>query len=128
MDGAAALVTARLAEQGRDVSLFNVQRLRRFLEDTGDPWNVDLDVVSQKAALGEFTARDIDRLPSRDVDVDTGPGTWFLESPFSASFDAADGRTRLTGVSLGFHHLFSLGGRRWSLEVGRQETILTDAQ
>jgi hypothetical protein len=127
MDGAAALVTARLVEQGRDVSLFNVERLRRFLEDTGDPWEVDLDVVTQKVSLGDFTARDIDKLPSRDADIDTGPGTWFLESPFSASFDATNGRIRLTGVCLGFHHLFSLDGGRWSLEVGRQETILTDA-
>jgi hypothetical protein len=127
-DGAAALVMERLVGQGRDASLFNVSRLKRFLAESGDPWDVDLDAVAQKISRGEFTAWDIDKLPSRDADLDPGPGTWFLESPFSASFEAEKGRIRLTGVSLGCHHLFSLDGQCWRLEVGRQETLLTPAQ
>ena len=127
-DGAAALVMERLARQGRDVSLFNVPRLRHFLEESGDPWDVDLDTVAEKISRGEFNAWDIDRLPSRNADIDPGSGTWFLESPFSASFVAENGRIRLAGVSLGSHHLFSLDGRCWRLEVGPRETFLTAAR
>jgi len=126
MDGAAALVIARLADMGRNVSLFNVPRLRRFLAEAEDPWDVDLDAAAQKIAMGEFTAWDIDRLPSRDAEVGPGPGTWFLESPFSLPREAENGRIRLPGVSLGCHTLFSLDGRCWRLEVGRQEAFLAD--
>jgi hypothetical protein len=125
-DGAAALVVARLADLGRNVSLFNVPRLRQFLAEADDPWDVDLDAVAQKIAQGGFTAWDIDRLPSRDAEVGPGAGTWFLESPFSALQEAENGRIRLSGISLGCHMLFSLDGRRWRLEVGNQETFLVD--
>src|SRR5208337_5731 len=110
-DGAAAYVVSRVAAEGRDVSRFNVARLRRFLQEHADPWALDLDTVAQKVSRGDLTAWDIDELPCRDAEVETGPGTWFLESPFSSWFEAVNGRCLLGGVSLGSHHLFSLDGR-----------------
>ena len=125
-DGAAALIVSRLADLGRDVSLLNVPRLRQFLAEGGDPWDLDLDMVAQKVAEGEFTAWDIDRLSSRDAEVGPGPGTWFLESPFSFPREAVSGRVLLAGVSIGGHTLFSLDGGSWRVEVGRQGTFLLD--
>jgi hypothetical protein len=126
-DGAAALVVERLVREGLDVSLFNVPRLRKFLEKSGDPWDVDLDTVAEKIARGEFNAWDINRLPTRDVDVFPGSGTWFLESPFSGSWNVESGRIRLATVSLGGHYLFSLEGACWRLEVGPREVLLAPA-
>jgi hypothetical protein len=127
-DGAAAYVMSRVAAQGlSDVSLFNVARLRRFLQEHADPWALDLDAVAQKILQGELTAWDIDMLPCRDAVVEPGPGTWFLESPFSSSFEAVHGRVTLTGVSLGCHRLFSIAGTSWRLELGQQETVLLRA-
>jgi len=124
-DGAAASVISRVAAQGpRDLSLFNVARLRQYLQEHADPWALDLDAVAQKISQGELTAWDIDMLPCRDTEVEPGPGTWFLESPFSSSFEAANGRIMLTRVSLGCHHLFSLDGRSWGMELGKQEAVL----
>ncbi|MGA2640164.1 MAG: hypothetical protein ABSG21_04550 [Spirochaetia bacterium] len=123
-DGAAAYVMSRVAAQGRDVSRFNVARLRRFLQEHTDPWALDLDAVAQKVSRGELTAWDIDELPCRDAEVEPGPGTWFLESPFSSSFESVNGRCLLTGVSLGCHHLFALDGKSWRMEIGKQETVL----
>jgi hypothetical protein len=123
-DGAAAMVVERLVREGRDVSVFNVPRLRRFLEESGDPWDVDLDAVAEKIARGEFSAWDIDRLPTREVEVFPGSGTWFLESPFSPSCTAENRRIRLPTVSLGGHHLLSLDGACWRLEVGPREVLL----
>jgi hypothetical protein len=123
-DGAAAFVMSRVAGLDRDLSLFNVPRLSRFLLAQGDPWGLDLDAVAQKISRGELTAWDIDRLPCRDAKVAPGPGTWFLESPFSLSFEAEDGRIRMTGVSLGGHRLYSLAGTSWQLEVGQVETVM----
>jgi hypothetical protein len=126
-DGPAALVMSRASARGLDVSLFNVSKLRRYLQEHGDPWALDLDAISQKVALGVLTAWDIDTLPCRDVEVEPGPGTWFLESPFSPSFEAAHGKVVLTGVSLGCHRLFSLAGTSWRVAVGEQETALVRA-
>jgi hypothetical protein len=127
-DGAAALVMERLARQGRDLSLFNLPRLRLFLGESEDPWDIDLDTVAQEISRGDFSAWEIDRLPCRSVDLRPGDGTWFLESPFSGSYRADEGRIRLASVSLGAHHLFALDGSRWRLEVGPRETLLTAAR
>jgi hypothetical protein len=123
-DGAAALVISRVAGLGRDVSLFNVTRLRRFFREEKDPWGLDLDRIAQKISQGDFTAWDIRRLPSRDAEAEPGPGTWFLESPFSASFPAVHGAITLSGVSLGAHGLFSLDGAAWKMEIGVGEVLL----
>jgi len=127
-DGAAAHVISRVAQQGLlDASLFNVARLRRFLRKHADPWELDLDAVAQSISRGELTAWDIDGLPCRDVELEPGPGTWFLESPFSSSFEAANGRILLSGVSLGCHYLFSLKGACWRVEIGQQEVVMIPA-
>ncbi len=125
-DGAAADLLSHVVAQGlADLSLFNVARLRRFLQAHPDPWALDLDAVAQKISQGELTAWDIDALPCRDAAVEPGPGTWFLESPFSPSYEAVNGRITLAGVSLGRHRLYPLlGGRSWKMEIAREETIL----
>jgi len=123
-DGAAALVVDRVAAAGRDVSRFNVARLCRYLREEDDPWSVDLDVVAQRAAEGDLTAWDIDRLPSRDVRVAPGAGAWFLESPLCLPLTAEDGVIFLGDVSRGSHRLFSLSGTCWRLEIGDGEPLL----
>ncbi len=128
-DGAAAYVMSRVAAQGPlDISLFNVERLRRFLRKHADPWALDLDAVAQNIARGELTAWDIDMLPCRDVELEPGPGTWLLESPLSSPFEATNGRILLSGVSLGSHYLFSLGGACWRVEIGQQEAVMIPAR
>lgn len=117
-DGPAALVVSRIVDAGRDPSRFNVPRLCRFLRETGEPWALDLDAVAQKISQGEFTAWDIDALPCRDAEVDPGPGTWFLESPFSPMFKSTGGRIVLPRVADGVHRLFSMEGPSWTLEIG----------
>ncbi len=123
-DGAAALVVSRAAEAGGDMSRFNVVRLCRFLREESDPWSMDLDAAAQRIAEGEFTAWDLDRLPARDARVTPGPGSWFLESPFSFPCAAVDGVLFLGSVPRGSHRLFSLSGGHWRLEVGEGEPLL----
>jgi hypothetical protein len=126
-EGPAALVMSRVAGEGRDTSRFNVPRLCRFLGESGEPWSQDLDAAAQKISQGEFTAWDIDQLPCRDAEVEPGPGTWFLESPFSPTFESTGGRLILPHVALGTHRLFSIEGLSWTLEVGEKETMLMPA-
>jgi hypothetical protein len=122
--GAAAVVVDRAAEAGCDMSRFNVERLRGYLAETGDPWCADLDAVAQHIVSGDLTAWDIDRLPAWDVSIMPGEGTWFLESPFAVPRIALNGSLDLPGVPRGSHSLFSLTGRRWSLEVGGEAPLL----
>jgi len=123
-DGAAAFVVDRVASAGRDMSRFNVPRLCRFLQEHGDPWSVDLDAAAQRITEGEFTAWDVERLPSRDVRVAPGAGSWFLESPFFLPCAAEQGVLLLGGVPRGSHSLYSLSGACWRLEVGEGEPLL----
>jgi hypothetical protein len=101
-----------------------VPRLCRYLLKGGDPWALDLDTVAQKVVDGELTVWDIDPLPSRDVLVRPGDGTWFLESPFRPPIPAEAGGLRLAAVANGMHLLCSLEGQRWKLDVGGEETAL----
>jgi hypothetical protein len=126
-EGPAALVLSQVALLGRDVSLFNITRLCRYLLEQGDPWSVDLADIADKISREALTAWDIDRLPCRDAELQTGPGTWFLESPFAAAVAAEGGWTRLAGVSLGSHRLYSLSGASWKVEVGPQEAAMVRA-
>jgi hypothetical protein len=126
-DGPAALVMFRVAGQGLDPSLFNVQKLSRYIRQNRDPWDLDLDAVAQKILRGELTAWDIDMLPSRDAEVQPGPGTWFLESPFASTFESVNGRVRLPEISMGSHRLFSLKGTSWNVQVGPAEVVMIPA-
>jgi hypothetical protein len=123
-DGAAALVVDRAAAAGRDMSRFNVPRLCGVLREHGDPWSMDLDAAAQRISEGEFTAWDIHRLPSRDVRVSPGEGTWFLESVFSVPLAADNGEVVLAATAWGSRRLFSLTGSCWHLEVGEGEPLL----
>jgi hypothetical protein len=123
-DGPAALVVLRVAAAGRDTSCFNVPRLCRFLREAGEPWALDLDAVAQKISQGEFTAWDIDRLPCRDAEVEPGPGTWFIESPFFPTVDSTGGKVVLPQITWGTHRLFSTAGTSWTLEIGERESVL----
>jgi hypothetical protein len=124
-DGAAATVLFRLLSLGRDISLINASRLCQYFRDAEDPWNLDLTLIGEKLAAGNFTAYDIDTLPSRDVRVKAGAGEWFLESPFSAVTSLnGEGTLNLAGVSLGMHGLFSVNGLMMMIDVGRLETVV----
>jgi len=126
-DGPAALVISRVAAEGRDTSCFNVPRLCRFLGETEEPWALDLDTAAQKISQGEFTAWDIDRLPCRDAEVEPGPGTWFLESPFSPTFESTGGRVVFPQIARGTHRLFSMEGPSWTLEIDQNQSVLVPA-
>lgn len=123
-DGASALVVDRVAAAGGDVSRFNAARFCAYLRQEPDPWQVDLDAAAQGIAEGRFTAWDIDLLPAREARAAVGPGSWFLESPFSLPAAAENGVVVVGGVSRGSHRLFSLAGSCWRLEVGEGEPLL----
>jgi len=124
-DGCAALVVSRIRALGRDVGLFNVPRLVERLRFADDPWSWDSVTMAERIAAGDFTAYDIDPLPSRDVELDVGDGQWFLESPFAAVRRVDSGGTLvLPAVPLGLHTLFSLEGARIGISVGEKETVV----
>ena len=99
--------------------------LARYIREAEDPWNLDLRLIEEKLAAGKFTAYDIDALPCRNVDVNTGTGEWFMESPFAAVTSVTGaGTLSLAGVSLGMHGLFSTDGRFLIMDVHRTETAV----
>jgi hypothetical protein len=84
-----------------------------------DPWSWDGAGVAEAIIAGSFTFYDLDRLPCREVEVQAGPGEWFLESPFSTPLAAGqDGTLVLPSVTLGAHLLFSLQGNRRMIWIG----------
>jgi hypothetical protein len=124
-DGCAALVVSRVKELGRDVGLFNVPRMVERMRLAGDPWGWDSVAMAERIAAGDFTAFDIDPLPSRDVELAVAEGGWFLESPFATVRGVDSGGTLvLPAVPLGPHTLFSLKGARIGIYVGEKETIV----
>lgn len=123
-DGAAAVVLDRAAAAGADLSRFNAERLRGYLRRAGDPWKLDLDLAAQRIAEGAFTAWDLDELPCRAVAAAVGPGSWFLESPFSVPVAAERGVVNLGEVTMGTHRLFSFAGGSWRLQVGEGEMLV----
>ncbi len=123
-DGAAAAVLDRAAAAGTDLSRFNAERLCDSLLKEADPWRVDLDLAAQRIAEGAFTAWDLDELPCRAVAAAVGPGSWFLESPFSVPVAAECGVVNLGEVTMGTHRLFSLAGGSWRLQVEEGEMLV----
>ncbi len=123
--GCLALVFAGLAERGIDTSLVNSARLASFMARHPDPWVLDLDRIVEKLILDDFSAYDIDILPSRDVTLLPGAGEWFLESPFAPVLGVSDGETLvLPGLTVGMHGLFSVQGERIRIWVGEAETVI----
>ncbi len=111
-DGAAAEVFRALFEGGIDAELVNGARLADLMGDSPDPWEWDLESIASRIAERDFSAYDIDRLPSRDVRLPAPEGAWFMESPFRPALSAGpDGTLILEGLTFGMHHLFG-GGRR----------------
>jgi hypothetical protein len=124
-DGPVALVIFRLLSAGMDVSMVNAARLSEYLGRAKDPWEIDLERVTERLARGEFSAYDIDPLPRRSVTLGTGPGTWFLESPFRPAMPADTGGTlQISDLPLGLHTLFSSDGGRIRLTVGRSDLVV----
>ena len=66
----------------------------------------------------------LDRLPCRDAEVEPGPGTWFIESPFFPTVDSTGGKVVLPQITWGTHRLFSTAGPSWTLEIGERESVL----
>lgn len=123
--GCLALIFMHLAERGFDTSLVNAPRLASYVGRHADPWGLDLDAIAEKLIHGDFSAYDIDLLPSRDVTLKPGAGEWFLESPFSPSHRLGDGELlTLPGLTLGMHALFRAEGGMIRLSVGEGETVI----
>ena len=124
-DGCAALVVSRVKALGRDIGLFNVSRLVELMRLADDPWSWDAVGMAESIAAGEFTAFDIDPLPSREVELAVCEGEWFIESPCATARCVDSGGTLvLPAVPLGAHTLFSMDGSATSLYVGQRETIV----
>jgi len=123
-DGAAALVLDRARSAGADLARFNAPRLLSCMRARADPWTLELDRAAQCIALGTFTSWDLDERPSRDIQVDPGPGSWFLEDPLVPPLRAEGTRVVLKGVTWGTHRLFSLGGACLRLQVEEQRQLL----
>ncbi len=127
-DGCAALVLSRVQASGRDIGLFNVPRLVELMRLADDPWCWDAVTMAERIAAGEFTAFDIDPLPSRDVELAVCQGEWFLESPCATVRSVDSGGTLvLPAVPFGAHTLFSIDGCATRIYVGQRETILGPA-
>lgn len=124
-DGCAALVVQAVRGAGGDTTQFNAARLAACMREAADPWSWDSARIAEAVAAGDFTSYDLDRLPCRDAAACTGPGEWFLESPFSSPRAAgADGNLVLPGVSLGTHLLYSLQGTTRMIWIGEGEVIV----
>ena len=112
-DGCLAVVMLRLAVAGRRPAFLNAGRLGGYLAAESDPWCWDLTRIEERLAGGEFTARDIERLPTLDAVVQPGEGEWFLETPFGGLLTAGSaGTLELPGLPHGLHTLFGMDGRR----------------
>jgi len=123
--GAAAWVLSRLRRLGLETSLVNAPRLRAELARHPDPWALDLEKIAEKLAEGTFTFYDIDPLPSRDVQLQPGEGSWFRENPHSSiTACAAADVLVLPNLSVGMHALFSRRGERIRIFVGERETVV----
>jgi hypothetical protein len=121
--GPVALLLSLLRPLGGDTSRVNAGRLAEYMAREPDQWGLDLVGMAEKIAAGCFTAYDIDLLPHREVTVETGPGEWFSESPFSGVMVAdTAGTITMPSLSLGMHGLFSLEGRALRICVGQRET------
>jgi hypothetical protein len=108
-EGATAEVLYRLWRQGVDCSAIDVPRLSREMSllCQADPWALDLNRICARLAAETFRVTDIRLAPSRDLLLQPGQGSWFLESPFRIQVPAdADGSLFLQDVSLGAHSLF----------------------
>lgn len=123
-DGAAALVLDRARSAGADLARFNAPRLVSCMRARADPWTLELDRAAQCISLGTFTSWDLDERPSQDVEVDAGPGSWFLEDPLAPPAQAEGTRVVLKRITRGTHCLFSLGGARWCVQVEEQQQLL----
>jgi hypothetical protein len=125
--GSLACVMKRIVDAGRDVTLFNTERLADYLGKADDPWNIDLDGVAQSILSGGFSAYDINARESRDISVTVGAGAWFLESPFGGTGEPdREGAVTLPGITLGCHALYSTGGRLIRINVESQEVTLRE--
>lgn len=126
--GSAAEVLQALAREGCDIASLNAPRLvQEMLERSGgDPGCLDLESLVEKLASREFRVTDIQLLPSRDLELELPPATWFLESPFRAPQPLAAGQALvLPAVPAGPHRLFAVehpGG--YNLFVGEREVLL----
>jgi len=124
-DGCLALIFKMLAERGFDTSLVNAARLASFVDRHADPWALDLDAIAERLILGDFSAFDIDLLPTREVTVRPGAGEWFLESPCASPRSVMDeAEITFPRLSIGMHMLFSVEGRRVGIWVGETETVI----
>ena len=105
----------------------NASRLVREMEARcpGDPWTLDLQHICSRLASGEFRVSDIRPAAMRRLEVQTGAGSWFLESPFHLPIPAgANGTLILDDVSLGMHYLFAEQSNVRYLVYVQQDRIL----
>jgi hypothetical protein len=130
--GPAAELLQSLVRQGLDIGCLNVPRLvEEMLERSdGNPGSLDQVFLAERLASGQFRVTDIRLLPTRDLELDVPPATWFLESPFRAVEPPAEGSVLvLPAVPLGPHRLFAVelpGG--YDLFASEREVLLAAFQ
>lgn len=129
--GAAAEVLYRLWIRGVDGSSINVPRLLTEMAERcqGDPWSLDLSLICSQLASRDFRVTDIHPAPGRDLILESGPGWWFLESPFRLPVPAAtDGSLLLEAVPLGAHFLFESATASCFFLYVEEDTVLLSRQ
>ncbi len=127
-EGTSAEILCRLWSRGVDCSAVNVPRLIREMREhcQGDPWSLDSDRICARLAAETFRLTDIRPAPCRDLRLEPGTGSWFLESPFcSPVFAQANGSLFLEAVPLGAHFLFEYpAGGLFFLYVEEETTLI----
>jgi hypothetical protein len=124
-DGPIAEVLRRLWENGLDSSLINSERLSEYVRSIPDPWEWDISRIAQGLAAGDFTARDIVRLPTVSIRIPISSGEWFTESPFSPVFPTSPaGLLVFPQMTFGKHSLFSTGGLRVEMYLDTRGVVV----
>ena len=91
-----------------------------------NPWNLDIDYIIEKIALGAFRVTYIKAAPARNIELPVNTGSWFMESPFASLIEIEEGETLiLEAVPFGHHLLFSISTEEYySLFLDDEETYI----
>jgi hypothetical protein len=109
--GPPAVVIAALADSGWDTGVFNADRLRSEMRETGggDPWLIDLDLAVGTLWFGTFSASRLRSIPEYLIDLPAGAGRWIPDDPFRCAVDGTfDGIIHGCPVREGYSRFYNI--------------------
>jgi hypothetical protein len=113
--GCVASILMTLAEKGLDISMINIDKLAREIEEkapSADPWRLDMAQICERLSSGGFATYYIDPLPARTIELDPIEGAWCSEDPFAGlSYADEDGTLLIPDCTYGFHRFFSIDSK-----------------